>query len=262
MADRFAPKINAFHIRPGEPGIRRNQLIAPRPGQVRADVEDEFHHFWVELDHDGEYVLAIRTKALRQPWTTCGAAGTFLGARFTGKRLSELASLDSPLVHCTHQYDLALLAAAHALDEHPTLYSSYASDRRDPVQHAELYQNGELALSWDVAQSEIQSAGIGQGQSLRKLKQWEGQLTPWEREMAHVLRRTIFISGGRDYDYDSTPTADKVLSSVGACFTFQPDRAPHGRYTHDRHNFDDGSVPLAERIEAVRREVDRTGAIS
>lgn len=37
-----------FQIRPGEAGLRRNQLIDARPGRVRANVEDGIRHFLAE----------------------------------------------------------------------------------------------------------------------------------------------------------------------------------------------------------------------
>ena len=248
------PVLTPVHIQPGIPGFRRNQLIDPRAGRVRADVEDNLHHFWVEIEHDDVRVLALRTGAVRQPWTTCSAAGEFLSQRMTGARLDELLKVDSPLAHCTHQHDLALLAAAHATDSLPTLYSTFASDQHEPVQHAELYRNGVAQLSWDITDSEIVSPGLGSGLSLRKLRLWEHDLSAGEREMARVLRRTVFTSGARLYDYSRTPTADRVVESVGACYTFQPERSPGSRLIKRMRDFDNGEFPLAERIEEVKRQ--------
>jgi hypothetical protein len=250
--------IAPFEIRRGEAGCRRNQLIDPRPGRVRADVEDDFHHFWVEIDHDGERVLDLRTGAVRWPWTTCPAAGLHLGARMKGARLATLAGVDSALSHCTHQHDLMLLAAAHAGDSGPTLLSTFSSDRTAPTRIAELYRNGVLQLAWEIAGSDIVSPGIGHGLSLRGLKYWEDALSLEEREAARALRRTIFINGGRFYDYSagdgSTMTADKIVESVGACYTFQPERSASAALTMDMRDFSDSGVPLRDRIEDVARE--------
>lgn len=247
------PGIAPFEIRRGEAGCRRNQLIDPRPGVVRADVEDDFHGFSVEIEHDGERVLDLRTTALRWPWSTCPAAGVHLAERMKGARLDALAAVDSPLSHCTHQHDLALLAAAHAHDSAPTLYSTFASDRMAPTRTADLYRNGTLELAWEIDGSDIVSPGIGHGLSLRRLKEWEATLSPDQREAARVLRRTIFISGGRFFDYAATPTADKVVQSVGACYTFQPVRSAGAALTMKVHDYSDGGIPLRDRIEDVAR---------
>jgi hypothetical protein len=245
--------IAAFEIRRGEPGCRRNQLIDPRPGIVRADVEDDFHNFWVEIEHDGEHVLNLRTGAERWPWSTCPAAGLHLAQRMKGAPLAMLSQVDSALSHCTHQHDLALLAAAHAADTQPTLYSSFSSDRTEPTRTAILYRNGEPELLWEIQDSDIVSPGLGHGLSLRRLKEWEVTLSPDQREAARVLRRTIFISGGRCYDYQQTLTADQVTQSVGACYTFQPERSAGAVLVMDLHDFSDGGVPLRQRIEDVAR---------
>lgn len=239
-----------FEIRRGEPGCRRNQLIVPRAGAVRADVEDDFHHFWVEIEHDGARVKAMRTGAERWPWTACPTAGLYLAERMRGAPLDALAQVDSPLSHCTHQYDLALLAAAHAHDTEPTLYSTFSSDRENP-RVAELYRNATLELHWKLDGSDIVSPGLGHGLSLRQLKQWEKALTPDQREAARVLRRTIFITGGRAFDYDGKATADKVTQSVGACYTFQPERSARAALTMVQRDFTYGGVPLSERIRDV-----------
>jgi len=241
-------KIAPFEIRRGEAGCRRNQLIVPRPSLVRGDIEDDFHHFWVEIDHDGERVLGMRTGAERWPWATCPAAGNYLAERMTGARLDSLAEVDSALSHCTHMHDLTLLAAAHALDTEPTLLSSFCGDRKEPTRIAELYRNGELELFWEFKDTDIVSPGIGHGLSLRKLKHWETELSARDRESARVLRRTIFIAGGRFFDYQKTPRADMVSASRGACYSFQPENAKDGVLTMEKLDFSDGGVPLEKRI--------------
>jgi len=243
--------IGPFEIRRGEPGFRRNQLVVPRPGVVRADVEDDFHHFWVEILHDGERVLDLSTQAVRWPWTTCPSAGAFLAEQLRGQRLDSLAEVDSALLHCTHQHDLALLAAAHAQDMHPTLYSSFAGDRRSPALSAELYRNGSLLLSWEIAESQIVSPGPGQGESLRQLRTWAAGLSPDLHEAALMLRRTVFIAGGREFNFGQTLTADKVTQSAGACFTFQPGRSAQSRLNVQLRDFSHGEVPLQARIEEI-----------
>lgn len=243
--------IAPFEIRHGEAGLRRNQLVDPQPGMVRAEVEDDFHHFWVELDHDRSRVLALRTGGERKPWSTCAAAGSYLAERMTGAPLDALASIDSPFEHCTHQFDLALLAAAHALDEAPLLYSCFVSDLAEPTRRAELYRNGRLSLVWDLEGGIVVSPGFYRGRSLRLLKQWEAGLAAPEREQARVLRRSLFVFDGRQFDFQMTPTADQVTASTGACYTFQSVRSASASLTMDIKDFSGGGVPLHARIAAV-----------
>jgi Protein of unknown function (DUF2889). len=235
-------------IRPGEPGTRRAQLIVPEPGLVRAWVEDNFHHFEIAIAHDGERVRKLEATAHRWPWMTCPAAGVYLGERMQGARLADLGAVDSPFSHCTHMHDLALLAAAHAHDDAPLLYSSFASDQRQPAQRAELRRNGRLVLSWSVRNDVVTSPDAANGQSLRKLRDWSSSLPPDEAEMARVLRRCIFISGGRIFDYTATPRAAMITASAGACFTFQPERAGTSALTMDMRELDGACGPLDREI--------------
>lgn len=246
--------IEPIMIRPGDPATRRSQLIDPRPGLVRAFVQDNFHDFMVEIAHDGNVVTQLRTEVKRWPWSTCPAAGVHLGERMRGAKLAELALVDTPYSHCTHMHDLALLGAAHALETEPVLYATFAGDRVHPAQHAELWRNGEQIFSWDVADSIVSSSDEIDGRSLRQLRQWERELPADRAEMCRVLRRTIFISGGRTFDYSKTPTADKVVESVGGCFTFQPERSASGACTMDIIEFDGGPGPLAQTIRDVASE--------
>ena len=112
----------------GKIACRRLQLIDPQPGRVTAEVEDDYHRFFVDLRHDGERITGVATNAKRSPWTTCPSAGDHLAERLTGALLSEVASREDPLTHCTHMLDLAILAAAHADDAAPTLYEMLVDD--------------------------------------------------------------------------------------------------------------------------------------
>src|SRR6185369_6996219 len=129
-------------IRPGIPGVRRSQLIVPGLGVVEAAVEDDFHHFRVALHHGGGVVCKIDAGAVeRWPWTTCPAAADHLAQRLTGARLDALAAVDRPQAHCTHMHELALLAASHAEDAAPVLYSSFIADASGGTQDAEVWIN-------------------------------------------------------------------------------------------------------------------------
>src|SRR4051812_35855186 len=139
----YGPLIDA-----GKLGCRRLQLIDPQPGHVTAEVEDDYHRFFVELSHDGERITGVATNAKRFPWTTCPSAGAHLAERLTGAPLSEVASRENPLTHCTHMLDLAILAAAHAQDGAPTLYEMLVDDPHEGPREAILRSNGAETLRW------------------------------------------------------------------------------------------------------------------
>ncbi len=58
-------------------GIYHRRIRATSsPGLVNAELEDDFHHFRVRLQHDGEKIVEIEGDAVRYPWTTCPGATT------------------------------------------------------------------------------------------------------------------------------------------------------------------------------------------
>lgn len=216
--------IPAPDLYPGVPGLRRRILLQPRPNSLRAEVEDDFHHFAVTLFHDDERITRVATEAPRFPWTSCPAAGDLLAARLPGVALDEVAGFDSPFSHCTHMFDLALLAAAHARDEAQLLYSMFVSDPDAGLRSAQMWHNDAMLIDWTLDGDRVVS-GPGEGQNLRRLREWLLDLPLPLRESATVMRRAIFISAGRRFDYENVKDASELTRQAGACFTFQPDRA-------------------------------------
>lgn len=209
---------------PGVPGLRRRILLQPEPGEVRAEVEDDFHHFVVTLFHNGERIMRVATAAPRHPWTTCPAAGGLLAARLAGVALDEAAGFDSPFSHCTHMLDLALLAAAHAHDAAPLLYSMFVSDPGAGMRRAQLWRDDRTLIDWMLDGDRVAS-GAGEGRNLRQLRDWLPELPMELRESAMALRRAVFISAGRRYDYEGMNNAAELTTQAGVCFSFQPVRS-------------------------------------
>ena len=96
---------------------RRIRLVASAPGVVDGGLEDDQHYFTVALQHDGACVVSVTSASLRAPWSTCAAAADPLRA-LAGMPLSDRSLAVTEWTeshhHCTHQLDLAALAAAHA----------------------------------------------------------------------------------------------------------------------------------------------------
>jgi hypothetical protein len=71
----------------GEGVYRRRILLVAANGRVSADLEDDFHRYGVEIEHDGDRVGAVRGYEGRYPWSECGNSSTPLQA-FRGAPLS------------------------------------------------------------------------------------------------------------------------------------------------------------------------------
>lgn len=236
-------------IEPGRIGLRRSQLIEPGPGRVRAEVEDDYHRFLVELAHDGERITGVSTDSKRFPWTTCPSAGDHLVARLTGAALREVEGREQPLSHCTHMLDLAILAAAHAGDAEPTLYTMFVGDPDGKPRPAILRRDGAEILRWTVDGTVLIEPGMMAGRDLRMLKHWIGEIDPTLREPTRVLRRGVFIARGRGYDYSQLTTAAAVNAPV-ACYTFSPEHGADAWHLDDSMRDFDGleNRPLADRL--------------
>ena len=128
-------------------------------------LEDDFHHFGIEVRHDGEKVIAVDGQAARFPRDTCpGAVGILqeVVGMPLDKRATALGQYTNMRMHCTHLYDLLGLAIAHAAcgREHRR-YEAMVPDR-EPLDSANaysrvggrtaprLYRDGQLVMSWEV----------------------------------------------------------------------------------------------------------------
>jgi hypothetical protein len=236
-------------IEPGRLGMRRIQMIDPRPGRVTAEVEDDYHRFFVELSHDGERITNVRTTAKRFPWTTCPAAGDHLAERITGATLREIEGREAPLSHCTHMLDLAILAAAHAHDREPTLYEMLVDDPHAGPRKAVLRRNGVETIHWLIDDTTLVAPGMMAGRDLRQLKHWIDEIDAALREPARVLRRGAYIARGRGYDYSRLTTASAVNAAV-ACYTFSVEHGDDAWHLDGSMRDFDGleNRPLADRL--------------
>jgi hypothetical protein len=196
-------------------------------GQVRAVLEDDFHHFRVVVDHRNGQVTAVRGEAPRHPFTACPAAAPELD-RLAGMRLDRIAN--SVTLHtdstrqCTHMFDLAGLAiAAAARGDALRRYDIEIPRHIEGRTHARLQRDGQLLLDWSIDGSTIQGPAPYAGVDLRQgMARWAlTSLPDEEAEAALVLRRCAMISLGRLKDIDQEPHA----KPTGRCYAQQPERA-------------------------------------
>lgn len=205
------------------PGFRRRFRITPAPGVVRTEVEDDYHRMRVTVRHDGSVATAIEPELIRAPWTTCPGAVEQVTKTFTGVALDGFAERVEEKTHnCTHLYDLALLAGAHAHDRDPLTYDILVSDPVDGVARAELRLNGTPVLAWSYAGFKIVEPAYLAGTSLEKMRTWIDTLDPATQEAARILRWGSFLAHGRVLPMEKQSDARRMPPN---CYTFQPQRA-------------------------------------
>lgn len=211
--------------------FRRRILIQADPAsaqpRLRAALEDDFHHFRVELQARDGHIASVRGEALRLPYTLCGEAPRALQA-LVDAPLSPVAHavtrVTDPTGQCTHLLELAGLAMAAAAN-------GLASRRYDievPMRTAgrtqgRLWRDGQLLLSWDLVGTVIEAPAAYAGIDIyHGMARWALAALPTdEAEAALVLRRAVGISKGRGMPLDEQVHAQPT----GHCYSQQPVRA-------------------------------------
>jgi hypothetical protein len=219
----------------GEGVFRRRILLEARDGRVVGELQDDFHHFAVDVTHDGSQVTAARGGGLRVPWTTCPGAIPPL-ERLRGLHLTTAlraaARHTDPRLQCTHLLDLASCAIAHAarcVEGAPGRVRRYDVEIPDRVRGrtlATLERDGRPVLAWEIDRNEIVAPDPFAGHSVagRGFAEWADQALEVDlSEAAQVLRRACLISIGRRYDFARVRSARDFGEAVGgACHTFSP----------------------------------------
>jgi hypothetical protein len=215
---------------------RRIRLVARDERTVSGGLEDDQHYFTVQVEHDGEHVVAIASESVRAPWTTCPAAGAQLQA-LVGTPLSErcldVAGRTRSDQHCTHQLDVATLAVAHAA----RVVAGGAAQRQydmvvpfgllDGQRHTvTLARDGEPVLAWDLEGGRV-VAPAPYSEATGGFARWaDATFDADTAEAAIVLKRACSIGMSRGIDLDSYPTLADMPGLSPVCWSMQPERAP------------------------------------
>jgi hypothetical protein len=235
--------------RPG--GLYRRRIILyAEMGFVRAAVEDDFHHFEVDLRHDKGRVTDIEGRALRHPWTTCPGAAAALQdfvAQPIETKIIRRKDVTDVTHQCTHMHDIALLAIARAArGPGCTRYDIEVPDRIGrtrfpPIKDGLLYRlldgpdghtratlqcDGARVLDWQLDGLLIIAPKEVAGIDYRQIGKWADHYTDdLLVEEVKVLRQAIFVSGGRANDIDAIAGAfAQTPAMLGVCHAFQPKR--------------------------------------
>jgi len=209
---------------------RRIELVTVSPSVVEGELVDDFHHFRVSIAHADGVVTAVDGASPRHPWSTCPDAldplRALVGAPVTADATGHGAHADARTT-CTHWFDLAGLAIAHAAGGRDRrTYDITVLDRdADGRTTADLARDGERVLAWHVVGQDVVSPEPFAGQDLgRGFLAWAGAtLDPDTAEAAILLRRALRISMGRLMDLDLFERASDVGHGMeGTCHTFSP----------------------------------------
>jgi hypothetical protein len=205
---------------------RRHIRLDAHGRQVAGELADDAQHFRVRLRHDGSRVLAIDGEAVRHPWSTCAEAAAVLRELERmplSRRCTAVGEVSNARHHCTHWFDLAGLAIAHAAARRASReYRCAVWGAPDAIATATLERDGEPLLTWQLDGMTIRGAAPFDGRSLKDAFQaWaESELDPDLAEAAIVLRRAAYIAPVRFFDLDRYERPGDVTPIAGQCFTY------------------------------------------
>jgi hypothetical protein len=233
------------------PAFRRAILIESQGGEVRAELEDDFHRFGVTLRHDGHRVARAEARAHRYPWSQCPMAGAALAGLkglAIGLDATAVYRHADPLGQCTHMLEIAGLAitqAARGLGERR--YDVAVTDPDGGRTEAELLCDGTPTARWVLQDGVVVEPAERAGQRPGGFRSSVLRDLPHaEAEMLLILRRALGLAGARSLDVDRFPTA-AAMGRPPACFVFRPGVAElaQRRYRSER-DFSDTAGPLPE----------------
>jgi len=222
----------------GEGQCRRIIRIDVAKEVVMAHLSDNFHEMRCLVHHDGKVVVAIEGIPIRLPTTACpgaihvlqelvGMPLTASGKDFYGDGRARR--------HCTHLFDLAVLAIRHATGEvGTTCYDAVVPDETDDPVVLSITRNGLPVHRWKVRGSTILDPAHLAGHTLeRGFAAWAVQtFADDELEAATILARTWLIAIGRRFLIDEA-AGQRITQNtemVGRCYAYQSEHANTARF--------------------------------
>ena len=212
---------------------RRLVRIDVADGVTCAHLSDTFHEMRCRIRHDGQSVLAVEGTSIRVPTTACSGAVTVLqelvgtpltasGQHFYGGGRARH--------HCTHLYDLAVLAIRHAIGPAGTTrYDAQVPDEMDAPVMISITRDGVAVHRWTVRQGVILDPPALAGRTLEKgFAAWAvDAFVDDDLDSATMLARTWLIAIGRRFLIDGAAgeRIDTNTEMIGRCFAYQPERA-------------------------------------
>ena len=237
------------HYRPnpdyGTGVYRRGVRLTGRPGEVLAERGATPHGMRLWLRHDGVSVTGIHAETPRTPTNSCGGASLAL-KRLIGTPLAitqpAFYGSGEPHTHCTHLFDLAALAIAHARRGTTTRrYDITVPDEQPDGAICTIACNGSVVHRWRIRDQIIITPQEFAGQAvLRGFIPWAARrFSGDELEAALVFQKGFFVSRARRRLYSAAsgrPIATN-LDMHGVCFAYQPERVAAGVHTDSTRDF-------------------------
>jgi hypothetical protein len=156
------------------------------------------------ISHDGHTITALDSITRRAPWDACTGAQAVAKRSFIGLPLDAALPASEKRSNCTHLYDLAVLAAAHARDAQPLVYDVLVSDpiaAHADLMLAEIRRNGVAVWQWQMRgqmrETLLLAPAAVAGVKLTELRDWIATLCAPEAEAARMLQWVSMMANVR-----------------------------------------------------------------
>lgn len=216
----------------GDGIFRRRIRLTQGDHYVVAELEDCCHAMRLQLRHDGHRIVGMDGEVLRAPVTSCSLAPEklqdFVGLALCDEQDSYRRATPAHM-HCTHLYDMALLAIAHSQQAQTTQQVDITvADERAGLLESEIQLDGVLIHHWCLRGKTIEYPSEYGGQSVFKgFIAWaKQQFDGVALNCAFALQRGIMVAHARRWDMDSVagkPAAD-FGPGLGVCYSYSDGR--------------------------------------
>ncbi len=231
-------------------GVFRRRIRLRREGaSVAAELEDSSHAFKSRLTVADDRVTQVDAEAIRYPMTTCPGALEPL-QKFVGTPLglpaAELASRLQPRSHCTHLFDLSVLAYCHFQRSEPeVVFDIEMPDELDAPVWLEVRRDGATVLRWQIRQWQISAPAELAGRPLHSgFSRWLADEFGDDQtllELAWLAQKGYLVAQARIYDINALGGTRRFVGGdvLGICHTYSEDNI--GDAVHTFNSFKDFS---------------------
>ncbi|UXJ50261.1 DUF2889 domain-containing protein [Pseudomonas citronellolis] len=231
-ADEF-PQV-ALNPAYGSGCFRRRIRLQGSANGVSAEMEDDYHAFSLQIEHDGQHLTEVFAQSLRAPTDACPEAPAllraFIGIEIDGDR-QRFRAHANPRLHCTHLHDLLWLAVSHACrGEGMRQYDVEVGDARAGISVLKVNLDEQPLLFWASEGGVLVAPVEHSGQSIREgFSRWAMQTLSGDLlEAAYIVQICSLIATARRFDVNQMRTVRREPAKAlrGACHAFQPEVAP------------------------------------
>jgi len=205
-------------------GYRRRIRIEPRAGSIKVELEDDYHHMRLVVEHSAETIRKVCSEMIRAPWSPCPGAVAKLKHAYEQLPWVQVRGHQAKPAHCTHLFDMMDLAATHWQDQQCTQYDIWVRDAETSggTRHALIHCNGEALLEWREQAMQAEGGVLPNSMGLFEMNPWIKTLPDRFAEAARLLRWGNVIANGRNIPLAEQSDATKMPPN---CYTFQPETA-------------------------------------